>query len=148
MKEQIIKQLKNKEAPEGFSLSGRVHRFFQDIISLTPGLTQGVLARKEAQKDLPMEKQYIHRISDTAGIQLVVTMLPHLTAKMHTVRASLHDNTYKRTFGKWKEWEVVVWDDCLDMCVLPLHPYLSFANVPWLIIRHYSHTHLLQLGVC
>ena len=76
MKEQIIKQVKNKEAPEGFGLSGRVHCFFQDIISLTPGLSQDVLARKEAQQDLPMEKQYIHYISDTAGIQLIVTMLP------------------------------------------------------------------------
>ena len=74
MKEQIKKQLKNKEAPEGFGLYGMVHCFFQDIISLTPGLSQGILARKEAQKDLPMEKQYIPHISGTAGIQLIVTV--------------------------------------------------------------------------
>ena len=43
-------------------------------------------------------------------------MLPQLAAKMHDVHASLHDNTYKRPFGKWKEWEVVIWDDCLNMC--------------------------------
>ncbi|KAF8579591.1 hypothetical protein K439DRAFT_1620423 [Ramaria rubella] len=81
----------------------------------TKKILGGVLARREEQKSLPTKKQYIHRISDVAGIQIVVTMLPRLAAKMHIVRASLHDNTYKRTFGKWKEWEVVVWDDRLNM---------------------------------
>ncbi|KAF8586349.1 hypothetical protein K439DRAFT_1615188 [Ramaria rubella] len=98
MKERIIKKLKEKQAPNGFGLPG-------------------VLAWQEEQKSLPTEKQYIHRISDVAGIQIVVTMLPRLAAKMHIVRASLHDNTYKCTFRKWKEWEVVVWDDSLNMCL-------------------------------
>ncbi|KAF8583090.1 hypothetical protein K439DRAFT_1617794 [Ramaria rubella] len=96
--ERIIKKLKEKQAPNGFGLPG-------------------ILARREEQKSLPTEKQYIHRISDVAA------------AKMHIVHASLHDNTYKRTFGKWKEWEVVVWDDRLNM-----HMWLGYSclMVTWI----------------
>ncbi|KAF8581715.1 hypothetical protein K439DRAFT_1618843 [Ramaria rubella] len=99
-KERIIKKAKDQQAPKGFGLPG----------------SNCHLASKTAscKKLFQKKKQYIHRIVDVAGIQLVVTMLPRLAVKMHVVRASLHDNTYKRTFGKWKEWEVVVWDHHLD----------------------------------
>ncbi|KAF8179702.1 hypothetical protein K438DRAFT_1768737 [Mycena galopus ATCC 62051] len=30
---------------------------------------------------------------------------------IHRVKVSLHDNTYARIHGEWKEWEVVIWDD-------------------------------------
>ncbi|KAF8588728.1 hypothetical protein K439DRAFT_1613392 [Ramaria rubella] len=97
-KEHIIKKLKEKQALEGFGLPG-------------------VLACREEQKLLPKEKQYIHRVTDVAGIQIVM-MLPRLAVKMHVC-----------TFGKWKEWEVVVWDTHLDMHMWYIYnPDRSFCD--------------------
>ncbi|HEV7737433.1 MAG TPA: hypothetical protein VGO47_08710 [Chlamydiales bacterium] len=91
---------------------------------------------RERQRELGQDKRYIHRITDTAGIQMVVTMLPHLAQKMHAVNASLHDNTYKRTWGKWNEWEVVIWDSQLNMRESERSFYLRFR-----IITFFHHTH-------
>jgi hypothetical protein len=41
---------------------------------------------------------------------MIITMLPYLANLIHGADASLHDNTYKRVCGHWKEWEVVIWD--------------------------------------
>ena len=41
-------------------------------------------------------------------------MLPGLASRVHDADATLHDNTYKRVFGEWKEWEVVMWDKRLN----------------------------------
>ncbi|KAJ6564996.1 hypothetical protein DFH09DRAFT_1363963 [Mycena vulgaris] len=41
-------------------------------------------------------------------------VLPFLAGRIHSAKASLHDNTYARVHGVWKEWEVVIWDDKLD----------------------------------
>ncbi|KAJ7034513.1 hypothetical protein C8F04DRAFT_1183059 [Mycena alexandri] len=41
-------------------------------------------------------------------------MLPYLANLIHRVKVSLHDNTYARIHGPWKEWEVVIWDDRLN----------------------------------
>ena len=46
---------------------------------------------------------------------MIITMLPSLAALIHTADSTLHDNTYKRVYGKWKEWEVVIWDKQLNM---------------------------------
>jgi hypothetical protein len=45
---------------------------------------------------------------------MIITMLPYLANLIHSADASLHDNTYKRVFGHWKEWEVVIWDKRLN----------------------------------
>ncbi|HEV7737771.1 MAG TPA: hypothetical protein VGO47_10430, partial [Chlamydiales bacterium] len=47
-------------------------------------------------------------------IYVIVTMLPALTDMIHKVHATLHDNTYKHVFGKFNEWEVVIWDSSLN----------------------------------
>ena len=46
---------------------------------------------------------------------MIITMLPSLAALIHTADSTLHDNTYKQVYGKWKEWEVVIWDKRLNM---------------------------------
>ena len=43
-------------------------------------------------------------------IYIVVTMLPELIALVHQVHTTQHDMTYKRVFGEFNEWEVVIWD--------------------------------------
>jgi hypothetical protein len=75
----------------------------------------GVLALSKCDtSELPPEQRYIHEVSSQNGIDLVITMLPSLAHCIHTAQASLHDNTYKRTYGVWKEWEVVVWHQRLN----------------------------------
>jgi hypothetical protein len=93
-------------------------------------LYQAVYSLREQQRKLCKDQQYIHRITDSRGIQMVVTMLPRLAVKMHAVHASLHDNTYKRTFGKWNEWEVVIWDSRLNTRESGI--FLEYAALYWL----------------
>ena len=35
---------------------------------------------------------------------MIITMIPYLAERIHTANATLHDNTYKRVYGVWKEW--------------------------------------------
>ena len=57
---------------------------------------------------------------------MIITMLPSLADRIHTADASLHDNTYKRLFGEWKEWEVVIWDKRLNMSKCnAIHVYVN-----------------------
>lgn len=70
--------------------------------------------QKIGRQQHPLEKQYIHEVQSRDGVNMVVTMLPSLADRVHAADASLHDNTYKRLFGEWKEWEVVIWDKRLN----------------------------------
>ncbi|KAJ6464091.1 hypothetical protein C8R45DRAFT_840549, partial [Mycena sanguinolenta] len=70
--------------------------------------------QQKMQATLPPEKRYIQYLISEDGIQLVLTMLPYLAGRIHFCKASLHDNTYARVHGTWKEWEVVIWDDKFD----------------------------------
>jgi hypothetical protein len=65
------------------------------------------------QETLPADKRYIQSLTSENGIEVILTMLPFL-AGLHAAQASLHDNTYARVHGQWKEWEVVIWDDKVD----------------------------------
>lgn len=69
---------------------------------------------RKDDKDLPLEKRYIHQIGTKDGVDIIVTMLAGLAERVHLANATLHDNTYKRVFGDWKEWEVVIWDKRLN----------------------------------
>ncbi|EIM79030.1 uncharacterized protein STEHIDRAFT_116833, partial [Stereum hirsutum FP-91666 SS1] len=75
----------------------------------------GVMARQVEQQQLPHEQQYVFSIYTGNGLNIIVTMLPGLAMYYHEAKASFHDNTYKRTRGQWKEWEVVVWVQRLNM---------------------------------
>jgi hypothetical protein len=70
--------------------------------------------KTDSTKLLP-DQRYIHEVSSRDNIDVVITMLPNLARLIHKAKASLHDNTYKRTHGIWKEWEVVIWCDRLNM---------------------------------
>ncbi|KAI0041712.1 hypothetical protein FA95DRAFT_1640147, partial [Auriscalpium vulgare] len=77
---------------------------------------EGVLALRHADlKNLPKSDQYIHEVRSEYGFNIIVTALPALVAHYHEAFASLHDNTYKRVHGQWKEWEVVIWVQRLNM---------------------------------
>ena len=69
----------------------------------------------EKNHELLPEKRYIHKVRSQDGVDMIITMLPSLAALIHTADSTLHDNTYKRVYGKWKEWEVVIWDKRLNM---------------------------------
>jgi len=105
--------LKNKKNPHGTDIEGAVTLPFS--IS-TFSYSSGALYFQQLNyQNLPPEARYIHEVSSRDGVDLIITMLPFLAAHIHSARATLHDNTYKHVFGKWKEWEVVVWDSRLNM---------------------------------
>ena len=62
------------------------------------------------------EERYIHSIhsepleDDGKQIHVIVTMLPALSPLVHQARATFHDYTYKRVFGEFNEWEVVMFE--------------------------------------
>jgi len=64
----------------------------------------------------PVQERYIQSIHselcDDGGdqIEVIVTMLPMLAQLVHEVTSTQHDTTYKRVFGSFNEWEIVVWD--------------------------------------
>lgn len=76
----------------------------------------GVLHEKrQDDENLPKDKQYIQEISSHAnGVHVIITMLPALAERIHSADSTQHDNTYKRVYGEWKEWEVVIWDKKLN----------------------------------
>lgn len=67
---------------------------------------------------LPPEKRYIQHLTSEDGIEVILTMFPFLVGRIHVAKASLHDNTYSRLHGVWKEWEVVIWDDVVNFRML------------------------------
>ncbi|KAK7019126.1 hypothetical protein R3P38DRAFT_2715272 [Favolaschia claudopus] len=76
---------------------------------------EGVVHFQQKMRDtMPPEKRYIQFLTSDDGVQFVLTMLPYLGNRIHVAKVSLHDNTYVRVHGIWKEWEVVIWDDKLD----------------------------------
>ncbi|KAJ6523691.1 hypothetical protein DFH09DRAFT_1329934 [Mycena vulgaris] len=95
-------------------------KLIQDIkkISSPYGLgIEGVLAWQKQMWSLPHEKQYVWKVTSENGEEIVITMLPYLADRIHRAKASLHDNTYVRVHGTWKEWEVVIWDHKFDFRV-------------------------------
>ncbi|KAJ7451881.1 hypothetical protein FB451DRAFT_1185935 [Mycena latifolia] len=75
------------------------------------------------QETLPADKRYIQYLTSEDGIEIILTMLPFLAGRLHSAKASLHDNTFARVHGQRKEWEVVIWDDKVDF-VPPLRGYI------------------------
>ncbi|KAJ7719347.1 hypothetical protein DFH07DRAFT_761173, partial [Mycena maculata] len=93
VKRKLIYDLKTVDNPHGLGIEGVC--FFQ----------------KKMTETLPAEKRYIQHITSEDGVEVILTMLPFLAGRIHSAKASLHDNTYSRVHGAWKEWEVVIWDD-------------------------------------
>ncbi|KAF9032434.1 hypothetical protein BJ165DRAFT_1568600 [Panaeolus papilionaceus] len=88
------------------------------VVNLPHGDEFGGVAHIKSQDDskLPKEQRYIHEMLSTHdGVQIVITMLSSLAARIHDADSTLHDTTYKRCYGEWKEWEVVIWDKRLNM---------------------------------
>jgi hypothetical protein len=85
-------------------------------------LLLGVFACMRDQQNLPPEKRYVHQVSSEDGTDVIVTMLPGLARLIHHADMTLHNNTYKRAHGIWKEWEVVLWNSQLNMC-MPFTPF-------------------------
>ncbi|KAJ7765293.1 hypothetical protein B0H16DRAFT_1310196 [Mycena metata] len=92
IKRGLIAKVKRNENPHGMGI-------------------EGVIFRQKRMQSLPREKQYIWRVTSEYREELIITMLPYLANLIHRVKVSLHDNTYARVHGEWKEWEVVIWDD-------------------------------------
>ncbi|KAF9052208.1 hypothetical protein BDZ89DRAFT_1153643 [Hymenopellis radicata] len=112
-KRTLLRNEKQKEQPHGSDLTAVLHLKMND------------------EKTLPLEDRYIHHVhtaslgNESTG-DIVVTMLPGLAERVHRVRASLHDNTYKRLKdGQWKDWEVVWFDERLNMRVTGAHIYCT-----------------------
>ncbi|KAJ7891064.1 hypothetical protein B0H13DRAFT_2340715 [Mycena leptocephala] len=99
IKRKLIYDLKTLDNPHGLGFEGVC--FLQ----------------KKMQETLPADKRYIQSLTSENGIEVILTMLPFLAGRLHTAKASLHDNTYARVHGQWKEWEVVIWDDKVDFRV-------------------------------
>ena len=120
----IIYELKNKKNPHGTDIEGLVALPFSNP---TFSYSSGALHFQRLNyQNLPAEARYIHEVSSREGVDLIITMLPFLAAHIHSARATLHDTTYKRVFGKWKEWEVVVWDSQLNMRMWATYILLHF----------------------
>ena len=51
---------------------------------------------------------------DEGDTRIIVTMLKAGALLLSRADVSFNDNTYNRTAGEWKEWEVVVWDARLE----------------------------------
>ncbi|KAJ7912720.1 hypothetical protein B0H13DRAFT_1488514, partial [Mycena leptocephala] len=99
IKRKLIYDLKTLDNPHGLGFEG------------------GCFFQKKMQETLPADKRYIQSLTSENGIEVILTMLPFLAGRLHAAKASLHDNTYARVHGQWKEWEVVIWDDKVDFRV-------------------------------
>ncbi|KAJ7486492.1 hypothetical protein FB451DRAFT_949962, partial [Mycena latifolia] len=71
---------------------------------------EGVLAWQRQMRSLPHGKQYVWKVTSKNGEEIIITMLPYLADRIYCAKASLHDNTYARVHGTWKEWEIVTAD--------------------------------------
>lgn len=74
----------------------------------------GVLHRQTEERSKDVSERYIHMVSNGA-FPVIITGLRSLFQLFHQVDATLHDNTYKRLNGDFKEWEVVAWIKHLNM---------------------------------
>ncbi|KIJ42596.1 hypothetical protein M422DRAFT_254378 [Sphaerobolus stellatus SS14] len=101
IKNEILMREKKRHCPNGVGFLGVVAAHMEDM------------------KKNP-EDRYIHYVqtepsSDGNGnIEVVVTMNAKLAQELHSARASLYDNTYKRVLGAHNEWEAVIWNDKLN----------------------------------
>ncbi|KAL1717154.1 hypothetical protein EV715DRAFT_292556 [Schizophyllum commune] len=80
-------------------------------------------ARERA--DLERKAQYIHAMHDEDGTRIIVTMFADGAEMLLRADTSYNDNTYKRTAGDWKEWEVVVWNAQLERRVTVARIYCT-----------------------
>ena len=62
----------------------------------------------------PVHQQYVHSVCAGNGLTMIITMHPCLAKRLHNKIYSLHDNTYQRVHGVWKEWEATCWDAKLN----------------------------------
>ncbi|KAL1943444.1 hypothetical protein VTO73DRAFT_4519 [Trametes versicolor] len=93
----IIQDLKKEKMPEGTGFGGVLKRYIDE-------------------ETKPADERYMQVFDVKDGVPVNVTLLPELAKRIHTAKATLHDNTYKRVAGKdWKEWEVVIWLEDIDM---------------------------------
>ena len=123
----IIYELKNKKNPHGTDIEGLVALPFSNPTFWHFSYSSGALHFQRLNyQNLPAEARYIHEVSSHDRVDLIITMLPFLAAHIHSAYATLHDNTYKCVFRKWKEWEVVVWDSRLNMCTWATYILLHF----------------------
>ncbi|KAJ7440399.1 hypothetical protein B0H11DRAFT_1660472, partial [Mycena galericulata] len=90
LKRKLIQEFKTVQNPHGLGI-------------------EGVIYYQKQMRSLPHEKQYIWNVASENGEEIVITMLPYLANLIHNAKASLHDNTYARLHGVWKEWEIVIW---------------------------------------
>ncbi|KIJ37165.1 hypothetical protein M422DRAFT_260325 [Sphaerobolus stellatus SS14] len=103
----------NNESPQAAFPTLGDRRIKNDI------LMRVIAAHMEEMKKNP-EDRYIHYVqtepsSDSNGnIEVVVTMNAKLAQELHSARASLYDNTYKRVLGAHNKWEAVIWNDKLN----------------------------------
>jgi len=120
----IIYDLKNKKNPHGTDIKGAVTLPFS--ISTFSYSSGALYFQRLNYQNLPPEARYIHEVSSHDGVDLIITMLPFLAACIHSAHATLHDNTHKCVFGRWKEWEVIVWDSQLNMHMWATYILLYF----------------------
>ncbi|KAI0356054.1 hypothetical protein OH77DRAFT_1538515 [Trametes cingulata] len=103
----IIQSVKKQKMPEGTGLDGVLKRFLDE-------------------QNRPLKDRYIHAFDVKDGVPVIVTLLPELAKRIHDAKATLHDNTYKRVAGKdWKEWEVVIWLEDIDMRITVARVYCT-----------------------
>lgn len=74
-----------------------------------------MIAKQQATLSAPLEEHYIHEVHTYGDVNLIVTFVPELAARLHDALETFHDNTYKRVHGDWKEWEATLWDRKLNM---------------------------------
>jgi len=82
-------------------------------------------------EDLKLEptQRYIHHIMSYDGIKIIVTMVPGLAQLFHSVKATQHDNTYKRHKGEFHEWEVTIWNNRLNMSKSLPPPFIALIKI-------------------
>ncbi|KAF8514442.1 hypothetical protein BU17DRAFT_94529 [Hysterangium stoloniferum] len=101
VKQRILSGMKQKQYPEGKDIAGVKHMY------------------ENIELKRPVQERYIQSMhselcnDSNDQIDVVVTMLPDLAELVHNVTSTQHDTTYKRVFGAFNEWEIVIW-----------HPYL------------------------
>ncbi len=81
------------------------------LIKLT---SQGVVEQQQRDRQkLEPKDLYIHAI-EIGDMPVIVTFRVGLARRIFLLRETFHDNTYKRVYGEWKEWEVAGFDPVLN----------------------------------
>jgi hypothetical protein len=92
----------------------------------------GVQHLAEVEAKRPTSDTYIHKIISETGqetrMHIVFTLVPALAARVHNADYTVHDFTYKRVWGDWKEWEVVIWDNRLSKRASDASVYFPFST--------------------